>query len=241
MVLISAGLAPKAGPFRIYAQLARRLSRDGVLTLRFDLGGIGDSQQADTNSRLRERTEADIRAAVDHLTQRYDLRELTVGGLCSGAEDAFRYAAIDPRITRIVLIDPFAYRTPGWVLRNLLPRSAKKTLRALQLHRGSKLAGPEVRASLVDYKYMEHAESSRILGKLLERKARVHFVYTGGVSDSFNHRGQLRAMFPKLALGPEVTVDHFPRLGHTQLLEGDRELLVESIAQRLQEFSFDQN
>jgi len=40
LVLVSAGLSPKSGPFRLYAELARRLSRDGFLTLRFDLGAI---------------------------------------------------------------------------------------------------------------------------------------------------------------------------------------------------------
>ncbi len=36
LVLVSAGLSPKRGPFRLYAEVARRVARDGVRTLRFD-------------------------------------------------------------------------------------------------------------------------------------------------------------------------------------------------------------
>src|SRR4029077_4111930 len=48
-VLVTAGVTPKSGPFRLYAELARRVARDGFLAFRFDLGGIGDSSRAGTS------------------------------------------------------------------------------------------------------------------------------------------------------------------------------------------------
>lgn len=66
VLLISAGVTPKCGPFRLYTELSRRLARDGFRTLRFDLGGIGDSGQEYEQLPLAERSGAQIGAALEH-------------------------------------------------------------------------------------------------------------------------------------------------------------------------------
>jgi hypothetical protein len=239
LVLVSAGLSPKCGPFRLYAELARRLSRDGVLTLRFDLGGIGDSHPEYAGLLLEERTKLEIKAAMDHLTERYELEGIILGGLCSGAEDAFRSAEVDQRVTGVVLMDPFGYRTAGWMWRHVLYRSTRRILRALGIHRPlvrlpvGRPGGVNRAKSLVTYKYMDHEESSRILRTLVKRKGHVHFVYTGGAREVFNHEHQLKAMFSDVDFDGRVTLNHFPRVEHTQLLEEDRHSVVEAIARRL--------
>ena len=60
IVLVTAGVSPKSGPFRLYAELARRMARDGFWALRFDLGGIGDSRPAGTAEPLSARTSCEI-------------------------------------------------------------------------------------------------------------------------------------------------------------------------------------
>ncbi|HZU84293.1 MAG TPA: hypothetical protein VE987_15290, partial [Polyangiaceae bacterium] len=50
---------------------------------------------------------------------------------------------------------------------------------------------------------------------------------------SFNHPGQLRAMFPDVPFDGLVMLDHLPQVDHTQLLEEDRREVVEAIARRL--------
>jgi pimeloyl-ACP methyl ester carboxylesterase len=238
-VLVNAGLVPKYGPFRLYANLARRLAGEGFRALRFDLGGIGDSRQEYTSMPLRERTQLEIREAVDHLCERYDLDGVVLGGLCSGAEDSFRYAEGDARVRGVVLIDPFSYRTPGWRWRYLRHRIARRSMRVLGVFRplGEPAAAAPTGESkgkpLVNYKYMEHAESSRILRTMLDRQARTHFVYTGGMQETFNHEGQLADMFEGIDFKGLVTLDHFPRADHTQPLEEDRRQLVDAIVGRL--------
>jgi hypothetical protein len=234
LVLVSAGLSAKRGPFRLYAELARRVARDGVRTLRFDLGGLGDSRSEYSGS-LAERTQLEIRAAVDHLVGSYGLDGVVLGGLCSGAEDSLRAAESDSRVKSVVLVDPFAYRTRGWVWRHLVYRATRRLLRTLGIHR------PLVRAPggrnggrpLVTYRFMNHAESSRILRALVKRSAHVHFVYTGGARELFNHPRQLQAMFSDVAFDGRVTLDHVLQVGHTQLLESDRLTIVDAIARRL--------
>jgi len=228
-VLVNAGVVPKHGPFRLYIKLAQRLAGAGIVALRFDLGGIGDSQPCYANRPLKARTTLEIRAAIDHLTERYSLDRILIGGLCSGAEDAFAYAEADPRIKGVVLVDPFSYRTRGWTWRNMLYRFARRSLRAVNVYEPIAIRRTASSAArLVDYKYMDHCESSRILCALIARSAQLHFVYTG--REAFNHRGQLKDMFPEVDFAGRVTVDHFPNMDHTQLLEEDRRTLAASIS-----------
>jgi len=237
LVLVSAGLVPKHGPYRLYAELARRVAEDGFRTLRFDLGGIGESLPYDKSLPLRARTAHEIAAAVDHLCVEHEIEGVVLGGLCSGAEDAFRHAEHDRRVTGVVMIDPFAYRTPGWGWRHFLHRAGRRGLRALgryeALPRDARGTGPRGANRLVDYQYMEQSEAERILGALLERNARAHFLYTAGQRERFNHERQLGAMFPGLDFGNRVTLDYLPHIDHTQLLSADRRILVEAVARRL--------
>jgi hypothetical protein len=235
-ILVSAGLLPKAGPYRLYTELARRLAEDGVITLRFDLDGIGDSAPAASGRPLRERTELELGFALEHVKDCFTLDELTLGGLCSGAEDSLRGAAASRDVTGVVMIDPFAYRVPGWYSRHALHRAARRTLRALGIYEPLAPAArsdvpPAPRA--VEYRYMERDESARILGELLARDTRVHFFYTAGVREAFNHPQQLRAAFPELDFRDRVTLDYFPHMDHTQLLADDRRELVEAVARRI--------
>jgi pimeloyl-ACP methyl ester carboxylesterase len=238
-VLVNAGLVPKQGPYRLYTELARHLAGDGFVTLRFDLGGIGDSRQDYPSEPLKVRTDLEIGDAVDYLTKQHELDGLVLGGLCSGAEDAFRYAERDPRVTGIVLIDPFSYRTAGWKWRDLVHRVRRRSLRALGVyqpftyHVDAGQGGAPTGKTFVDYKYIAHAESSRVLKAMIDRRVRVHFVYTGGVRRTFNHPGQLATMFKGIDFKGLVTLDYFPHTEHTQVLEEDRRQLVAAIGRRL--------
>ncbi|HEY3498666.1 MAG TPA: alpha/beta fold hydrolase [Polyangiaceae bacterium] len=233
LVLVSAGLLAKCGPFRLYAELARRLASEAIVTLRFDLSGVGDSARSPSGLSLRARTELEIGAAVDLVVERYGMPRVALGGLCSGAEDSLRSAASDARIGRVVMIDPFAYRTPGWFVRHALHRGARRTLRALGLYEPLRGAEAPERPRAVSYRYMEREEAAEALGKLFARDGRAHFVYTAGVRERFNHPGQLNAWFPGLELAGRVTVDHFPRIDHTQLLSEDRRAVIEAVADKL--------
>jgi dienelactone hydrolase len=235
LALVSAGLLPKCGPFRLYAELARRLAGDGITTLRFDLGGLGESTFESSGAPLKARTAVEVRAAVDFLCER-GFSRVTLGGLCSGAEDAFRSAAADARVTGVVMIDPFAYRTSDWAVQHALHRAGRRALRALGVYEPApkELAAPVKRHRTVNYQYMERSESQPMLLELVRRRAHVHFVYTAGMRESFNHPRQFRAQFGGVDLGDRVTLDHLPSLDHTQPLAADRQILIEAVARRLQ-------
>ena len=84
-ILVSAGLVPKFGPYRLYTLLSRSLAQAGVYTLRFDLGGIGDSERGTGSLPLAMRASLEIAAAVRAVlwplrAQRYHALWFVLGG-----------------------------------------------------------------------------------------------------------------------------------------------------------------
>ena len=261
LILINAGLVPKHGPYRLYAELARHLAQQGVRTLRFDLGDIGDSRSSQPGCALEERTRQEVSAAIEELCNNQTPRSIVLGGLCSGAEDAFRCAETDTRVSRLILIDPFSFETSGWLWHDRLYRLARGVLLGLGLHRsgGNLLARwtrnasatnaatestrglvntsaaqkPTDESSRLNYKHMGRPQASRVLKTLIARGVHVHFIYTGGMRPGFNHAGQLAEMFSDIDFRGKVTLDYFPRLDHMQPLRAERNRLVETISRRL--------
>ena len=243
LVLVSAGFTAKVGPYRVYAELARSLAALGIATLRFDLGGIGNSQTLNPGRALDVRTKQDIQEAIDYLQEQHGIEEFVVGGLCSGAEDAFRYAEEDARVVGVLLIDPHAYRTKMWSIWNVfslrfLSRVIHKVLRILRITKDvrNESATPDVEgldSTLINYKYMSLQESTRILKTLLERRVYLHYVYTGGRTGKFNHKRQIFSMFDDVEFGRFLTLDYIPHIEHTQVFEEDRNELVSAISKRL--------
>jgi pimeloyl-ACP methyl ester carboxylesterase len=240
VVLVSAGLTAKCGPYRLYVELARAFAARGFTTLRFDLGGIGISQVESPGRTLAERTQDDIDAALTFLATCHGVREFAIGGLCSGAEDAFRHAAKDERVCGVILIDPHSFATPYWRCRRYLTRYTVnrilyRLLRlfgAVRLDRDSRLGTIEgFEGKLIDYQYMTREEATQILEVLLARGTHVHYIYTGGSIDRFHHVRQFAGMFPGLDVRP-VTVDFLPYIEHVQIFGEDRLLLVDTVVRR---------
>lgn len=240
LVLVSAGLMAKAGPYRLYTQIARDLAGKGICTLRFDLGGIGNSEQIDPSLPLIERTRIDIHDAVEYVVQTFGPAGVVLAGLCSGAEDSFRYAADDARVHGVILIDPHAYVTAGWYMRRIfsrhfLNRVVYKFLRVARMidlgeegMRGSQAEGFE--GDLINYQYMNRDEAGSILSKLIACGTRFHYIYTGGLIDRFNHRRQFYRMFDGVDFRGLETVTHLPTIEHVQVFDEDRRLLIDTIS-----------
>ena len=118
-VFVNSGLIHHIGPYRAYVELARRLAGLGFTVLRFDLSGIGDSRARADNLSAAERSHLDITAAIDLLAEKYSVDEVVLIGLCSGADNAHRTALRDPRVTGLISMDGYGYRTMGFYVRRL--------------------------------------------------------------------------------------------------------------------------
>ncbi|MBF6591971.1 MAG: alpha/beta fold hydrolase [Ktedonobacterales bacterium] len=93
----------------LLSQVAARLTTDGLLALRFNFRGVGESEGQQTDGRLEP---LDIAGAIEFLLQQPAMRseKLCLIGHGFGAYLALAYAAHDPRIGAVVAISPPLFR-----------------------------------------------------------------------------------------------------------------------------------
>ena len=95
------------------ASLARRLAADaGMIALRFNFRGVGNSQGQQTDGRMEP---LDLAGAIDVAMARAgaNTAKVCVIGHGFGANIALMYAPYDPRIRTVVAISLLLYRVPN--------------------------------------------------------------------------------------------------------------------------------
>ena len=112
VILLNAGADFHIGASRMYVSFARRWARHGYFVLRLDFAGIGDSPTRPGNRDdevFPDEAIIDIRSAIEFMRERYDISDVTVAGLCSGAYHALRAAAAGLDIDRVLMVNPQNY------------------------------------------------------------------------------------------------------------------------------------
>ena len=111
VLIVVGGPQYRVGSHRQFVHLARHLAGNGVACMRFDYRGMGDGGGA---MRAFEQIDADLRAAIDAFAARCPLlTSVVLWGLCDGASAACFYAATDPRVTGLVLVNPWVRTEVG--------------------------------------------------------------------------------------------------------------------------------
>ena len=105
VLIVVGGPQYRVGSHRQFVSLARALATVGTAVLRFDYRGMGDSTGS---PRDFENIQDDIRCATNYFfNQVPSLKELVIWGLCDAASAALFYAHGDPRVTGLVLLNPW--------------------------------------------------------------------------------------------------------------------------------------
>ncbi len=133
VLVLVGGPQYRVGSHRQFLLLARRLAGAGIPVLRFDYRGMGDSEGTARNF---EGVGADILAAVDCLhAQVPSLRSVTLWGLCDGASAALIHAWQDPRVSGLILLNPWV-RTQEGLAKAYLKRYYLRRLLSLDFWEG---------------------------------------------------------------------------------------------------------
>lgn len=106
VILLNAGLNPHVGPNRLYVRLARRLAQQGMIVLRFDLSGVGDSRVRTDKMPFEEGVIDDTRQAMHELAQTYGVEQFIFMGHCSGAAQSFLMGIEEDKTAGVVLMNP---------------------------------------------------------------------------------------------------------------------------------------
>lgn len=227
LILFNAGLVHRAGPYHGHTQLARVLAQRGFAVLRLDQSGLGDSAVSRAASDVRE---AEMQAAMDLLQAQTGANRFVLGGICAGADHVFHLAQNQPRVAGLLMIDGWAYRTPGFWLRYLPSRifNPVKLLRWLRNRGGAAAVEVPSEQDLRDFPTREQAQ--RRLQELVAADCKLWFLFTGGVAGYFNYAGQLADSLGPAARAPQVDVEYWPDCDHTFYLRRDRKRMQEAVA-----------
>jgi dienelactone hydrolase len=109
VIITNTGVDPHYGFARFGAEFARRLAVAGIVSLRLDFSGLGDSlgvagKETVVSSIFESDRVPDISAAADAL-EGLGYHRLAMQGLCSGAYHALQGAVADPRIEILLLVN----------------------------------------------------------------------------------------------------------------------------------------
>ena len=110
VLIVVGGPQYRVGSHRQFVLLARQLAARGVAAMRFDYQGMGDS---DGEALSFEAVDGDIRAAIDVFCEHQSLSGVVLWGLCDAASAALFYAASDPRVQGLVLLNPWVRTEAG--------------------------------------------------------------------------------------------------------------------------------
>jgi pimeloyl-ACP methyl ester carboxylesterase len=146
-VLLQGGAGFRFGPNRVWARAARAMAGHGVVVLRVDYLGAGDSDPGPPSDR-----QAAVRDAVAWFRDRAGAEELLLVGSCYGARLAIHLAAQEPAVGGFLLLNPFlgpARPASGRGRRFLaLPARARARLRHRPAHGASRRLDPALRIAL---------------------------------------------------------------------------------------------
>lgn len=105
VLIVVGGPQYRVGSHRQFLLLARALAAQGYPTMRFDHRGIGDSEGPFLGF---ETLDADIAAAIDaFFAEVPEIERVVLWGLCDAASAILFYAHRDPRVSGIVLLNPW--------------------------------------------------------------------------------------------------------------------------------------
>jgi dienelactone hydrolase len=253
VVLLNAGVVHRVGPHRLTVNLARRFARSGYVAFRFDLAGLGDSR-ARKGATFEAAVIEDIRSAMDHVQKASGIDRFILGGLCSGADNSLRVAMVDKRVAGLALLDPYAYRTPGFYLRHYLARAVRLRSWVGAARRGAAALVAAARAELARRRssgragagdeeeiqvprgpqYSRYHPPRQIfaaqLRQLVDRGTAIYIAYSGSLDAVYNHASQFDQAFRPYGIGgTEVRCTFVPVANHTYTELGEQRRLGDAL------------
>jgi Serine aminopeptidase, S33 len=225
VVILNTGIVHRVGHHRMYVSLSRMLAAAGHVVLRFDLSGIGDSEQRNDKLSTIDSSLADIKEALDFLAASRQASRFVLIGLCSGADHAVLYGATDPRVAGLVLMDPSIPPTPRYYLHYILQRltslrnwasvAAGRSgllglLRSQLAHRlGTR--PPASGLTLESLKFSPHLKEC--YESAVSNGIRILAAFTS-ISPRQTYQSQILDAFPQAAFRDSLKLEHFAHSDH---------------------------
>ena len=232
VLIPNTGVIHRVGPSRMHVELARALANAGLVSLRIDHAGLGDSELVP--GRSDRESAPQLCAAMDALDARNLSSGYVVIGSHSGAHEAHGAAKLDPRLIGAVFLDGYVHSTPRAWLNRTIARFTERSRVQPPAPQGISLT-PQSGSALHDVlpseiHYYEPPSPARMQADLIEfirRELALMYIYTGDVDQDYTYSAQLIDAFPLLRGYRRLTVRHLPEADHSFLRRATREALID--------------
>lgn len=247
VLLLNAGVIARSGPHRFNVKLARALARGGVPVLRFDVSGQGDSGTMADALPYSQQVTNDLVSAIDVMQSVAEVEQVLIVGLCSGANQGWVAALVEPRIAGLVMIDPFAYPTG-----KTLARYHWRRIRLRGARENLSLAGTAVRKASGNLFQevsrhrksagetaikQEYGDSSRLplseyvqgMQQLVDRGVSLLLIYTGSWSRHYSYPEQFADLFGPYPFSAQIECEYVPQFDHTLTLVSMQQKMIRRI------------
>lgn len=236
IIFLNSGLLHHVGPSRLYVELARDISCHGFVSIRFDLGGLGDSLPAMQAKPDMEQILLDAKHAMDEAERKFNIKEYVLVGLCTGAANAHRIAVADVRVVGVCGLSGYAYPTLRFNVYRYGPillnrkRLWQATVRAWKrfVPTPGKDAAAVNRENTGWWRLPPKDDFVFECKKLFERGVRIFAVFTGGDS-YYLYENQLMDTLSSLHPGDKLQEKYNRTADHTYTSVKQRKLLVEQV------------
>lgn len=240
-IFLSAGLLHRAGPHRLHVRLARALAQTGTSSFRIDFSGIGESQPR-SGVDYQQSVEADFQDILTVLDAQLGRVSVVLVGLCSGADNAIRLAAVSERVVGLILLDPVceksasfnkhalkfrlrALSTKLWDFSRYLPWLQRQLKR---LFRSNEESEDEVdNLSIRDIPTSHQLRCA--LESIRDRDGRVISIFTEYALRYYNQLGQLKSVMEIDEYDSFCTEVFWPHAEHNYPIESHRRQLIDEI------------
>jgi len=228
VIFLNSGILHRVGSCRLHVRLARALSAAGFHALRFDYSGIGDSDQRRDSLPFEESAVLETKEAMDYLAKAKGVQKFILIGLCSGADMAHETAVADPRVSGLVMLDAWAYKTFAYQVRRIAPKlldlGVWKNAIAVRLREATS-GGGNAAASMpggdgVEYEVPKYVRVfpprdrvAKDLQSFVARGMQMYYLWTGGLAE-YNHRGQHESTFREVKFGKLLREEWLPDADH---------------------------
>lgn len=232
-ILFNSGVISRVGPHRNNVRLARAMAEKGKWVLRFDLSGHGDSRPALSGFGPREQAVADLKSAMDCLSDKFGIDRFCLIGLCSGAVHSYWTALQDARVVGLFMMDGFWYRT--WLTKPI--QYWKRVIHLGLIGVVSRVFqywhSPKAEHSVdLSYDYLSNPPKVDFvvgMGKLVERGVKIKLLYSGSVLDVYSYAKQFQHAFGRHDWCAEVTCSYRPDIDHTLISKDAQRAFIDEV------------
>jgi hypothetical protein len=244
VIILNSGIMHHVGACRLSVKLARAIAAKGLLAVRFDYSGIGDSEPRRGSESFDEISPRECGEVMDYIEKTRGARRFILYGLCSGADASYNTALVDARVIAIAQIDAYCYPTARYYYeyyRPLLFRGARwqsflgrywrKLLgrKSLPQSDPSAPSGEDYEIPTYTRIFPPRETIAAGLQKLVARGVRMHVNFTGG-EPGYRYTGQYRASFSDVPFGDLLRVDYYPLTNHIITQPNYQRQVVENIS-----------